>query len=365
MTIEFRCQQCGRLLRTGDDTVGKQAKCPACQFVQVIPAPLPPTDAANEYGVAPVEFSANPFAVPPPPGAPRAGAPPAAPASDNPYASPVAYGTAVSLPQTHGQQPIVPTPIDLGLAFSRAWEMFKANAGFCIGATFLFGVILYGVQLVPAVGVAALEQGNANPPPAGLVAFQLGSLVVQLVVNLWLQLGTTAMALGMARGGEARIGALFSGGRYFLNALLSAILYGLIVLFTVGLACIPFFVLLFLSIDQGQPSPLAIAGMATSLLVAMAISIYLGLRLWPWRWLLVDRDLGPVDALTTAWRLTPGNLLSSFLLWLVASLMAIASMMVCCLPVFIGVPVAMLAVTVGYLMMSGQYRTDAAPGITP
>ncbi len=30
MPIEFRCLQCGKLLRTGDDTAGKQAKCPEC-----------------------------------------------------------------------------------------------------------------------------------------------------------------------------------------------------------------------------------------------------------------------------------------------------------------------------------------------
>ncbi len=39
MPIEFRCTQCGKLLRTGDDTAGKQAKCPACGTLLVIPEP--------------------------------------------------------------------------------------------------------------------------------------------------------------------------------------------------------------------------------------------------------------------------------------------------------------------------------------
>ena len=38
MAIEFRCVQCNKLLRTGDETAGKQAKCPECGAVMTIPA---------------------------------------------------------------------------------------------------------------------------------------------------------------------------------------------------------------------------------------------------------------------------------------------------------------------------------------
>jgi hypothetical protein len=39
MPIEFFCTQCGRLLRTGDDTAGRQAKCPDCGAIVPIPIP--------------------------------------------------------------------------------------------------------------------------------------------------------------------------------------------------------------------------------------------------------------------------------------------------------------------------------------
>jgi phage FluMu protein Com len=43
MAIEFRCTGCNKLLRTQDDTAGKQAKCPQCGTVLQIPAaPAPP-----------------------------------------------------------------------------------------------------------------------------------------------------------------------------------------------------------------------------------------------------------------------------------------------------------------------------------
>ena len=38
MSIEFRCDQCGRLLRVGDDAVGRLAQCPACGTQKVVPA---------------------------------------------------------------------------------------------------------------------------------------------------------------------------------------------------------------------------------------------------------------------------------------------------------------------------------------
>jgi ribosomal protein S27E len=38
MAIEFRCTQCHKLLRIGDDAAGKQAKCPECGAILPVPA---------------------------------------------------------------------------------------------------------------------------------------------------------------------------------------------------------------------------------------------------------------------------------------------------------------------------------------
>jgi hypothetical protein len=78
MAIEFRCTQCNRLLRTGDDTAGRQAQCPECGAIMDIPAtsvpsggPAPPPDASEGNPFAPWQAAA------------------AQPASDNPYQSPM------------------------------------------------------------------------------------------------------------------------------------------------------------------------------------------------------------------------------------------------------------------------------------
>jgi phage FluMu protein Com len=61
MAIDFRCPRCDRLLRTDDDTAGKQAKCPQCGTVMMVPtgaAAFPeqtlPTQPPVHSGAAPL-----------------------------------------------------------------------------------------------------------------------------------------------------------------------------------------------------------------------------------------------------------------------------------------------------------------------
>jgi len=74
MAIEFRCGPCGRLLRTGDDTAGKQAQCPECGALTRVPASAQPP-ASWAPPLAPLEATAS---LPPSgaPGSPFAPEPP-------------------------------------------------------------------------------------------------------------------------------------------------------------------------------------------------------------------------------------------------------------------------------------------------
>lgn len=77
MPIEFRCSGCGKLLRTADDSAGKQAKCPDCGTTQPIPAGSPPA-------MPPVP-SASPFSTGGAPASPFGAGPSGPPDSENPY----------------------------------------------------------------------------------------------------------------------------------------------------------------------------------------------------------------------------------------------------------------------------------------
>jgi hypothetical protein len=71
MAIEFRCNQCGRLLRTGEETAGRMAQCPECGSQTPIPfsteaEPVQPIDIeppAAEVAGSPFSgsFGSSPF----------------------------------------------------------------------------------------------------------------------------------------------------------------------------------------------------------------------------------------------------------------------------------------------------------------
>jgi len=82
MPIEFRCRRCGKMLRTGDDTAGRQAQCPGCGTISVVPGSM----ASSEWSVPSLAppGAGNPFVVGP--------AVAGVADSENPYQSPSELG---------------------------------------------------------------------------------------------------------------------------------------------------------------------------------------------------------------------------------------------------------------------------------
>jgi phage FluMu protein Com len=148
MPIEFRCTRCGRLLRTPDDTAGKQAKCPECGAEQTIPEP-------GEAG-----------SPPPPPGAqtsPFQGPPPqTAQDTASPYQSPQYAGSAP--PQQDGKA-----------VASLVFGILTLVLGCCCPlAALLTGVA--GITL----GVMSWHAANRSLAVAGVICTSIG-LVLALI----------------------------------------------------------------------------------------------------------------------------------------------------------------------------------------
>jgi hypothetical protein len=71
MPIEFRCSQCGKLLRTGDETAGRPAQCPECGALTTIPGattPSGPTPPLAPLGGEYLTASGTPYSGDPQPG---------------------------------------------------------------------------------------------------------------------------------------------------------------------------------------------------------------------------------------------------------------------------------------------------------
>ena len=96
MAIEFRCGQCGRLLRTGDDTAGRMAQCPVCGTQTPVPV------RSEEPLITPIAVEPNEAdaSAPPPSGTPFGAGPATLETGENPYQSPHQNGQI-----SHSQDP--------------------------------------------------------------------------------------------------------------------------------------------------------------------------------------------------------------------------------------------------------------------
>jgi len=211
MTIEFRCTQCHKLLRTPDGTAGKKAKCPQCGAVVAIP-------------VATDELASEASTVPAPSPAPSVPKPQPQPQSQNPFQSPA--GTESHLASTR---------IDIADVMGRAWLIYKNRLGPCLLAVFVYGIV--------AIGVAGAT-GFATRNAGGFV--QLGVGLVQNVIGIFIYLGLMSFMLKTARGEKAEVSDLFGAGPLVLRGLGVMILYMLAYAIGLVLLIIPGIIVLFM-----------------------------------------------------------------------------------------------------------------------
>ena len=147
MPIEFRCRQCGKLLRTGDETAGRQAQCPACGALTTIPGPGPMIPEPAEAGPPPVPALAPlgseiPFS----PG-PAAGSP---------------FGAGPDAPGATGPQPSYPGTANYASGPAPAERV--AGPATALIVTAILGLVLQVVGvLINLISSASLPAGRHDP----------------------------------------------------------------------------------------------------------------------------------------------------------------------------------------------------------
>ena len=327
MSIEFRCTQCNKLLRTADNTAGKQAKCPECNTVLTIPAAAeqaPGQPAAP--GPAPAAGPASPFGA----AGPQAGA-------ENPYQAPADYtaaaGYAAPTPGAFN-----PTQMDVGDVFSRTWAIFKDQWGMCLGIVVVAQLLNMGVSLVcnfiPIVGP-----------------------IVSMLFSIWITIGVAVALLKISRGQEAAIGDIFNGGPYFGRILLASLLLGLIVMAVFGVCFGPLMVIAYLVLQGGPPEPLIMAAVVLALLSLIPV-IIVSLMFSQYYYLILDRDAGITESLSMSKDIMVGNKLTLFLINLLLFLIVIVSIIPCGLGLLAAAPFAALIKPIVYLAVTGQATAD-------
>ncbi len=305
MSIEFRCTQCNKLLRTGDETAGKQAQCPQCGAVMTIPAasaagsgvpssqpPLPPGETPFSAAGAPAAGSTEP---------------------GSPFQPPAAAGY---MPPAA----ITPSPLDLGV-FGRTWAVMKPNWGLCLAVIVIVVLISFGVEILIGIPTHVIAMLAMNP----FVMIAMGILehVVTMAINFWLGIGQSLYFLKLAKGQQPPISEIFAGGPYFWRVLLATILLMLIILGII-LACgAP--ALISLAISQGAAILLAILGGFVYIILATCVTLMFS----QFYFLILDRDAGAVESLATSKKLMEGNKLMLLVVEVLLLLIALAILAPC------------------------------------
>lgn len=330
MSIEFHCQECGKLLRTPDESAGKQAACPQCGTKTPVPMQST-TDPATPSSVAPGPYGSSNDLFP------------SEPQKINPYAT---VGTP-SQPYAAPPGELVHSQLDFSQTMSQTWEFFIGN----IGPLALLGLVIFAINMgLQILGQIAGVAAQATQEGAIVAAVGVVNSLLNVVIQTYISLGSAVYMLKMLRMRRAAIGDLFAAGPYFLRGLGLMILFGLAAAMLLAVCMIPAGIAL--AIDQTAAVVAAIVGAPIFLIVGLWLWLRFGILSF---YFVIDRDMGIMDALASSSRFMEGNKLTTALILLVVSLLGgVFICVTCTFGQILYIPYFALLLAAIYLTATGQ-----------
>jgi hypothetical protein len=218
-----------------------------------------------------------------------------------------------------------PTIIDVGDVVSTAWGIFTKEWGILLGAVVVANLCTGMSQVPSEIMQIALREGGFQG--IEFVGFLLifGCSIASGLFQIFILVGQTMLFLKVARGEEASIGDLFTGGSFFVRMVLRTIVVAAV----------------------------TIAGYLACIIPGIIVS----LMLWPYANVLVDTNAPGIDCLKGAKAITSGNWGNGFLLMLISFGFIVLGVLACFVGLFVAIPLVTMMFTVAYLKMSGQHVT--------
>jgi len=339
LTIEFSCSHCNKVLKTSDDKAGRRAKCPQCGEPIDVPFPEVATDDGfDEFDAETPVSEEQSFLADSPVGSPV----------DSPVREQDSFlaegnidcpmcGSSIQASATKCQfcgetlkstgrnaRQGEPRIIKVGDVISRAWELFKSNLGMCLAAPLLAMLIYFFCVIVVSVGLGVIGAilGREFGQVAEVPLMLLMNLVFYLIV-FYLQLGVQMVFLKIVKGENPEISLLFGAGPYLGRMFLCSIIFGIVTTLGYILLIIP--------------------------------GIILALMFWPYPYLLIDRNLPGIQSFTESRKITQGNLLNLFGVFLASlGIILLGGLLTLGIGFIFLLPFAFLIQTVAYAEMTSQ-----------
>jgi len=165
-----------------------------------------------------------------------------------------------------------------------------------------------------------------------LEGFQIYSFVIDIVkvaLGVIVTMGLIKIALAFAGGGKGEWDNLFSAYRLFFNYLFGAVLYGLIIFVGLLLLVVP------------------------GLVWAIQFGFY--------KYLIVDKELGPIEALKESSRITKDVRWHLFLFAILLGLINVAGILVFGIGLFVTIPTTIVAAAYVYRKLLSQTLSEEVP----
>lgn len=316
MAITFSCAHCGKSLTTSDDKAGRKAKCPGCGEVLTVPEAESALgdDGSPEDALSPAgsDEAAEGLKT-----CPMCG-------ERNERSAAACAFCGEALGEGGDEVPRGPRVFDAGDVINKSWTIYKRELATVLGAVFVSGIITAMAQVpnqvISFLSQMQIQQGQQPEPALIMISYLL--LIPQNLLTWFLNIGVSKVLFKVARGKDASIGEIFSGGPYFLRMVLASIVFSLMLAGGLLAFCIGFFIVL--------------------------------LMFWPYVYVLIDEDPNGIDCLWRSKEITKGNWGSGLVLALAAVGINMLGALACCVGLIFTAPLTTLFFAVAYCQMTGR-----------
>jgi uncharacterized membrane protein len=205
----------------------------------------------------------------------------------------------------------------IGDAVSFGWDTMKGNILFFIGVL----IVMFVIEAVPrAIGDLTVE----DRPVVAIIFY-----IAAAVVNMGLSMGFIKILLRFCDSEKPDFSDLFSCFHLVLKYLAAAILYTLIVLGGLILLIVP--------------------------------GVIWAVKFQFFAYFIVERELGPIEALKQSSAITDGAKMDLFLFWLVLVGINIVGVLCCLIGVFATIPITAVALAYVYRALLGYSEAPPLP----